>query len=161
MPYLIFLHTVLVLWREILAMLFLYYKGSDLAYHIKQSNKIWEQNVWINNRQFCPLRNEGRAAAVWERYCFVESSSFIWRERLPGLFQKSRQRERLLKTLVCRNSEFERGWDCSKHCQSWLGCGSSWGPVQSPHNLLLSLSTCNAHRVTSEHWWWSGWWHKS
>lgn len=43
--YLIFLHMVLVLWREILALLFLYYKGSDLAYHIKQSNKSWEQNV--------------------------------------------------------------------------------------------------------------------
>lgn len=79
----------------------------------------------------------------------MESCSFIWRERLPGLFQKSRQMERLLKTLVFRSSEFARGWDCSKHCSKLAGIWEQLGVAHSLQSLLLlwllSLSTCNAH----------------
>lgn len=73
-----FCTIVLVLWREILVMLFLYYKGSDLAYHIKQTSKSWERNVWIKNRQSYPLRNQGSAAAGWEYYCL--GSPVPWSE---------------------------------------------------------------------------------
>lgn len=148
-----FCTIVLVLWREILMTLFLYYKGSDLAYHIKQSNKSWEQNVWINNRQCCPLRNQCWAAAGWERYCLW--SPIPWSEG-KDFSESSRKAGRCWNGALLSSVEI-RYLQESGTALNTAGPGQEVGVARFNAVSPEAPSVMSSPDVHLQSWWLVGW----